>query len=241
MIKKFFGTAADFPFAFKRDTQPPFGFKEPQFPTHIDQLAHQLHLANLYFNFQVHGIEGRVVDNNPNQLVDLKSQDGDYLITNTPGVGIGVFTADCLPIIFYAPEQQVVAVAHAGWRGAVAGITTVVVEHLKREFNVAPATIQVWFGASGKVCCYEVKDDFVAALRAATPDASNSLIIKRDDKLYFNNILLNKQLLLAAGVQEQNIDLCHNDCTICDTRYHSYRRAVDKEMYKAQATIAWLE
>lgn len=241
-LKTFFGTAADFPYTFKRDTQPPLSFKDPRFPEQIQQLAQQLGLTNLYFNFQVHGIEGRVVGSDPHQRVDLKSHDGDYLITNTPEVGIGVFTADCLPIVFYAPHEQAVAVAHAGWKGSVAGIATVVVDRLKHEFNVNPASLQVWFGAAGKVCCYEVKDDFITKLKAAMPNSnSNELIVQRDGKQNFNNTLLNQRLLIAAGVQEKNIDLSHHDCTICNHAYHSYRRASDKEVYKAQATIAWLE
>ena len=46
----------------------------------------------------------------------------DALVTRTPGLVIGILTADCAPVLFADPEAGVVGAAHAGWRGAVGGV-----------------------------------------------------------------------------------------------------------------------
>src|SRR5262245_54907625 len=51
----------------------------------------------------------------------------DGLVTAVPGVALGVLSADCAPILFYEPVAKVIGVGHAGWRGALAGITEAVV------------------------------------------------------------------------------------------------------------------
>ncbi len=227
----FFGTAADFP----------VGFKEPAFPAALVQLAQQLGIPQLTISHQIHGIDGRVATKHPTAteqpVIDFKTHDGDYLIAHEPGVGIAVLTADCVPLAFYAPDKNVIAVAHAGWRGSVAGIGPVVVERLINDFGIDVQQLKVWFGPAGKVCCYEVKQDFVAALKN---NATAFLKQNNDGIIFFDNTEFNKQQLLASGVNESNIDLSNNCCTICNNEYHSYRRATDKTAYKTQATIACL-
>lgn len=169
MINLFFGTAADCP----------IGFKEPGFPASLAQLAKQLNIPQLTISHQVHGIAGRVVAKQlaatEQPVIDFKTQDGDYLIAHEPGVGIGVLTADCLPLVFYAPDKNIIAVAHAGWRGSVAGIGPVVVERLINDFGIDVQQLKIWFGPAGKACCYEVKQDFVEALEAIKHHALSPL------------------------------------------------------------------
>lgn len=233
----FFGKAADFPASFK---------DVPAFVSLLEHIAEKLEIPQLTISHQIHGVAGRVVIKQPQiqpVIVDYKSHDGDYLITSEHGIAIGVHTADCLPLIFYAPDKQVVAAAHAGWKGSVAGIGTVVIERLVQDFDIDIKQLKIWFGPAGGVCCYEVKDDFIVALEKAfgNKNATASLTEKRDGKIFFNNSELNRQQLIAAGVDECNIDRSNNHCTICNHEYHSYRRASDKSLYNSQATIVWLE
>jgi YfiH family protein len=233
MINLFFGTAADFP----------IGFKEPTFPAALKDLAQRLQIPQLTVSHQVHGSDGRVVtrlSHGSKPLINFKSHDGDYLIAHESGVGIAVLTADCLPLVFYAPDKNVIAVAHAGWRGSVAGIGPEVVNRLVKEFGVNAQQLKVWFGPAGKACCYQVQQDFVQTLEANNKNAPESFLEKRGGEIFFDNMALNKQQLVASGVNENNIDLTNNHCTICNQAYHSYRRATDKTAYKTQATIAWL-
>ena len=48
----------------------------------------------------------------------------DALVTSTPGVALGVLTADCGPVLFADPQARVIGAAHAGWKGALTGVTT---------------------------------------------------------------------------------------------------------------------
>lgn len=233
----FFGKAVDFPVSFK---------DVPGFVTLLEHISEKLEVPQLTISHQIHGVAGRVITKQAQLkpvMVDYKSHDGDYLITRQRGIAIGVHTADCLPLIFYAPDKQVVAAAHAGWKGSVAGIGPVVIERLVQDFGIDIKQLKIWFGPAGGVCCYEVKDDFIVTLEKTlgNKNATASLIIKRDGKIFFNNGELNRQQLIAAGVDESNIDRSNNHCTICNHEYHSYRRASDKSLYNSQATIVWLE
>jgi polyphenol oxidase len=220
----------------------PVGHKTPAFKNFCDILRQQLELNHIVFQHQVHGVDGWIITQ-PEQLtqpVILYERDGDFLITNQPNVGIGVLTADCLPIVFYVPGKNIIAVAHAGWRSSVARIASIVIETLQQKYNIAPADVHVLFGPSAKSCCYEVSADFVKNL---SPFAfADQVITKHDGKLFFDNPLFNKLLLIQAGVPVANINENNNLCTICNRQFHSYRRTVDKEnYYEAQATIIWLK
>ncbi len=226
----FLGDAASFPIQ----------HKAPEFVGFCDELRQRLGLDYLVFQHQVHGISGWIIDSD-DQLspsVMCFMRDGDYIITNQPRVGIGVLTADCLPIVFYAPRQRIVAVAHAGWRGSVAGIGPIVVRQLQERFSICPSDIKVFFGPSAKRCCYSVSDDFLNNLNCF--DFKDKLVIQKNNGLFFDNPLLNRLLLESVGVLASNISDVYNVCTICNPAYHSYRRTVDKEHYKTQATIVWL-
>ena len=170
----FFGIAADFPVSHK--TQ--------EFEETLLGLIEKLSCSNIVINNQVHGASGITIEKKPKQPVTLRADDGDYLITAQPGVAIGVMTADCLPVVFYAPDKHVIAVAHAGWRGSVAGISTVVIDQLVATFSIDTAQLKVWFGPAGKNCCYEVQADF------ASPWPE--LMHKRNGKYFFDNIHLSE-------------------------------------------------
>jgi len=218
----------------------PVSHKNPMYPRFCDTLRQDLGLDHLIFQHQVHGTEGLIIDGKTqlSQPTDCFSQDGDFLITNQKNVGIGVLTADCLPIIFYAAEQQVIAVAHAGWRGSISGIGPKVVALLHSHFNVNPASIQVSFGPSAKPCCYQVSEDFLENFKNGP--LVEDVFVRNSSKLFFDNPTYNALLLQQSGINPQFIDLSHNQCTICNHQFHSYRRTTDKSTYVAQPTIAWL-
>src|SRR5690242_19709971 len=100
-------------------TTCPVGYKqEEQFRNFCTTtLRKNLNISNLILPYQVHGAYGwNITDvNQLSSPVMIREREGDFLITNQPDVGIGVLTADCLPIIFYAPKKNIIAVAHGGW------------------------------------------------------------------------------------------------------------------------------
>ena len=70
----------------------------------------------------------------------------DALMTNIPGVCIGVSTADCIPIIIYDPEHRAASVVHSGWRGTVANIAGVAVNSMQRAYHSRPELLKAVIG-----------------------------------------------------------------------------------------------
>lgn len=82
--------------------------------------------------------------------------EGDALITNQPGIGVAIRTADCLPILMADPRHRAVAAVHAGWRGVVSEIVPKAVEAMTREFGSKPEDLIVAIGPGIGPCCFEV-------------------------------------------------------------------------------------
>jgi YfiH family protein len=82
------------------------------------RVVRHLGARQLVTPYQVHGTTAVVIDD----LSATRRPKADALVTATRGVALGVLTADCAPILFAEPRAGVVAAAHAGWRGALAGV-----------------------------------------------------------------------------------------------------------------------
>jgi YfiH family protein len=109
------------------------------------------HLWPLVTLRQIHSDIIRFVDSPPElQLA------GDGLITATPGLLLGIQTADCLPIILVDPKRRAVGVFHAGWRGTVKRIVEKGVGEMRRCFGSRPRDLKAAIGPGIQSCCYEV-------------------------------------------------------------------------------------
>lgn len=91
----------------------------------------------------------------------------DALLTDQPGVCIGVSTADCVPILMYDSEHQAVCAVHAGWRGTAAGIARVAVATMQRTYGSRPEHLQLTIGPSISLENFEVGDEVYEAFRQA--------------------------------------------------------------------------
>ncbi len=126
---------------------------------HFDEFLRQIRIdpGTLRHPKQVHKDEIIVVNSaqpfNP-------SHEADGIMTDEPGVTIGILTADCIPAFFWDPVQRVAALAHAGWRGLYAEILPKMVRKMIQDFDSRPSTIQVGIGPCIRRCCYEVGDEF---------------------------------------------------------------------------------
>jgi len=203
----------------------------------FDRLKKLMHLKKLTFLDQVHGVDGLILTNIND--VDVRrpfAQEGDYLITSVPGVGIGIMTGDCLPVIFYDTVHHVIGIAHAGWRSAVAGIVPKVLGLMQEQFKTDLDNVRVFFGPSAKVCCYEVKQDFLEHLKPW--DCMDHVTRRQGQTIYFDNTGFNKLLLERVGVKKEAFRLEYNLCTIEDETFCSYRR--QGEAAGRQMTVASL-
>ncbi len=148
--------------------------------------------------------------------------EADGLISSTPGVLVGVRTADCVPILLADPERKVVAAVHAGWRGTLAGIISEALRRMEEWHGTRTANVRIAIGPSIGVCCYEVGEEVAFRFRGLVP-----LEAVGNGKTMLDLKEANRRLAHAAGVPEEQIDVLPL-CTRCrPTEFHSYRRDKD--------------
>lgn len=182
----------------------------------IDHLA----IQDLAFLNQTHSIDGMVID----QEIPAFDKDGDYLITNKKNIGLGVMTADCLPIIFYDAKNHIAAAAHAGWRGTVAGVAGQTIKAMQQKYGTTLQDLHVFFGPSAKKCCYIVDEPFVKNIKEYALQVINRT---SNGAITFDLPGLNAVQLQKAGIKKQ-INTDYNFCTICDHQFFSYRRQAEQ-------------
>ncbi|MFC2073566.1 peptidoglycan editing factor PgeF [Campylobacterota bacterium] len=146
-------------------------------------------------------------------------EDCDALVTDVKSVVLNILTADCVPILLYDKEKEVVAAIHAGWKGTKAQIASKTVHMMTEVYDCNPKDIIAGIAPSIGRCCYEVDKD-VAEHFFDTPEGFTS----RGEKYMLDLPFINKQQLLAVGLKEINIEMSHT-CTACDVeRFFSYRK-----------------
>lgn len=180
----------------------------------------------LFFLKQTHSTNVFVLDHAPDNQITLFQQEGDAIITREKSIGIGVVTADCLPLFLVDSHHEAIGVIHAGWRGLSKKIITATMNKMQNTFNTTASDLQVYCGPSALVCCYEVQPDF---LHYFSDDAlEKNIIEKRDDKLFFNTRKAAVCELLDNQVLSNRIDVTHNICTICTPNFCSVRKQQEK-------------
>ncbi|MEA1955551.1 MAG: peptidoglycan editing factor PgeF [Campylobacterota bacterium] len=171
----------------------------------------------LVYMKQIHSDIVHIVNNNDNFE---NPPTCDALITNQKNTPLMVMVADCSPIIFYDSKKEVIAVAHAGRKGAFENIINNVIQSFLNDFNSDINDIVVVIGASIKECCYEVGSEIYNEANKLNLEYS---IQKKDNKFYLNISKILKNQLFKVGINEKNIEIS-NECSCCnDSKYFSYR------------------
>ncbi|RRA47772.1 peptidoglycan editing factor PgeF [Acidipila sp. EB88] len=166
--------------------------------------------------------------------------DGDGILTDTPGVALGIQTADCVPILIADPTRGAVGAFHAGWRGTLAAIVEQGVARMHQAFGSRPGDLVAAIGPAIRPCCYQVGHEVVAAFRArfsyadallshpAAETAGGLAVLPSVAGEVANTLALdlqeaNRQQLLTAGLHPGSIDVLAV-CTCCNPdQYFSYR------------------
>ena len=145
----------------------------------------------------------------------------DALVTNTPGVTLAVFTADCTPILFYDPQTGAVGAAHAGWRGTAAGIAAKTVDAMVAAFGCRRENIRAAIGPNIGTCCFETDRDVPDAMCAALGSEADPFIHANGSKYHVDLKGINALWLRRSGVTNVEIS---TDCTACSPdRFWSHR------------------
>ena len=154
-------------------------------------------------------------------LVEGASPECDALVTNTPGVALVIYTADCTPILLWDPVTGAVGAAHAGWRGTAADIAGKTARAMEKAFGCDPGNIRAAIGPNIGPCCFETDADVPQAMVDALGEDAKDCIRPSGDKYYVNLKELNARFLRRAGVQHIEIS---TDCTHCQPdRFWSHR------------------
>jgi len=174
--------------------------------------------ASLSGLFQVHGIDVAVVDA-PIPFEGRPRADG--VVTNRPGVTLGIITADCGPVLFADPRAGVVGACHAGWRGALAGVLERTIAAME-GLGATRANIAACLGPCIRQPSYEVGADLREALLAADPGGDCFLAPgAREGHWQFDMAGLILARLRAAGIAAEALP---NDTLPDEARFFSHRR-----------------
>ena len=149
---------------------------------------------------------------------------GDAVVTDTPGLPIAVFSADCVPLLIYDPDGRRLAAAHAGWRGTARSVTRAAVEALAAAGGM-PERFLAAVGPSIGPCCYEVDKPVIARLDQAFPRRWGGWVRSVGlGKWMLDLWTANEDQLRSAGIRGDRIDNPRL-CTGCRTDlFYSYRR-----------------
>lgn len=155
--------------------------------------------------------------------------EGDGLITDVPGVLLGVGTADCVPVLVADPVKKVVAAFHAGWRGTVSRIVEHGVAKMQEEYGSRTADMVAAIGPSIGPCCYTVGEEVWSEFGTRF-DYARELFTRSNDtgQTRLDLWKANRRQLLEAGVAEISV-VTIGECTACTrspggaSRYFSHR------------------
>jgi YfiH family protein len=147
--------------------------------------------------------------------------EADAMATATPGLALGILTADCAPVLFADVAAGVIGAAHAGWRGARAGIIEATLDAMER-LGAARARIVAVIGPTISQAAYEVGPEFLEAFLDDDPAAGRYFAGGPNGRPRFDlpGYLLGR--LRAAGVGQAEWT---RHCTYADPdRFYSFRR-----------------
>lgn len=150
------------------------------------------------------------------------NNEGDGIITNVKNTIIGVFTADCVPIIIIDKKNKVSAAVHSGWRGTIASITKKAIQKMIDDYSSDVNDIEVYIGPHIRKCCYEVSEELKQRFVNETNISEDILFNDRNLSME-ECILKDLRELRIPEININSIDLC----TYCsdEIKLHSYRKS----------------
>jgi YfiH family protein len=147
--------------------------------------------------------------------MDIRGEQGDALITSARGIAIGVFTADCVPVILVDSKNKITAVVHAGWKGTYQGIVKKVLTYMIDNMGADPGSIEAAIGPSIGPCCFEVGIEVAEKF---------TFTHEKKGKHYVDLWRENMEQIMECGVTMDKI-MTGILCTMCDKDlFFSYRR-----------------
>ncbi|MCQ2521246.1 MAG: peptidoglycan editing factor PgeF [Lachnospiraceae bacterium] len=195
------------------------------------------------FSDQTHTTNIRVVteeDRGKGIVKPQDYQDIDGIITNTKGLALGTFYADCVPLFFADPVTKAVGVSHSGWKGTVGRMGAKTLEAMERAFGTNPKDVICCVGPSICVDCYEVSEDvaeqFIKAFHVkeipsyeGKADSCKHILYQKNAEKYQLDLhAANEKVLLDAGILPEHLSM-PGMCTCCNPeQLFSHRASLGK-------------
>lgn len=150
----------------------------------------------------------------------------DALFADQRDLFLSITVADCLPVFLFDPETKAFGVAHAGWRGLVAGVIPNTVRGMIEKCGARAETLLAGIGPGIGACHFEVQADVAVQFAQQSPDA----ILRRDGKIFVDLKAVARKQLLALDVSVDHLEMS-GECTYdLEDHYFSWRR--DKPPFK---------
>jgi len=150
----------------------------------------------------------------------------DAMVTDRPGLLLGILTADCAPVLFADADAGVIGAAHAGWRGALAGVTDSTIAAMEK-LGARRENISAAVGPCIAQLSYEVDEDFRQRFLDDDPGTERFFFESATGKPHFGLQSYVMHRLLAAGVTQ--VETIQLDTYAEPDRFYSYRRATHRD------------
>jgi YfiH family protein len=172
-------------------------------PTDMEKVLSSVD-KNIRFSYmdQVHSPTVHFID-------DHGVYEGDGLMTKSDDMMLVVKTADCMPLVFYSREEDVIGVIHMGWKSAAAGI----LENIKHDLS----TFKVYAGVALRKCCYAVGEEFFGYSRIAP------FLSRNEGKVFFDPVSFSRETLMEKGLKEADF-MDTGICSYCSDKQFASRR-----------------
>ena len=151
--------------------------------------------------------------------------EGDGLVTKRPGVALGILTADCAPVLFADRDAGVIGAAHAGWKGAIGGVTDATIAAMV-ALGAERGRIVAAVGPCIAQASYEVDAGFARRFEDHDPENERFFAAGRADHFQFDLEGYVARRLAVAGVTR--VELLGADTYAQPDRFYSYRRATHR-------------
>jgi YfiH family protein len=179
--------------------------------------------ASLVTLYQVHGSETLAVRE---PWVLGRAPSADAIVTDVPGIALGILTADCAPILLADAHARVIGAAHAGWKGAVAGVIESAIKAME-QLGARREHIAAAVGPCISQASYEVGDELREALKPACVEGTRFFIPSDRERHWRFDLGGYTQAQLARGAID-NVSAIPACTYLQEAAFFSYRRATHR-------------
>lgn len=181
--------------------------------SNLNELKNIFNVSKVNYTNQIHGNKIINLDNK-----DSKEEEADGLLISKKNEIAGIFTADCVPVIIYDKDKEVISAIHSGWKGTINDISKKACLEMKEKYNCE--NIKIIIGPCVSKCCYEVSEDLAKKFTEKYGDdvvSGRMLDLKKVIKIQVSDLVKKENIL--------DLDLC----TVCnkELKLHSYRNLAE--------------